>query len=174
MPTFEEISQLLEETTTSAQRDALRTSIRVSIDFGKYLAGELEGRRDIQAVRTDVRQQIAQFLERVGVGVDVDLFLRAIGEPRRVDYANETTVSAMESFEVSEKNILELIGDSHEVCLRGWSAYSNVEDLRVEYEHHLSVLKNSQTELKTRLRALLDLERLQLIFLANTIQTPVV
>jgi hypothetical protein len=165
----EQVATALQGSLSENDRSALRAAVRVAFEFGAYLArGDLGAPVDLGPIRSEVRSRLEQFLSNFGAGCDI---AKALSEGVSIaadDYVNNTTVSALESFERTEE-IAGLFGEKRrEPPMEGWPVYSGVSELGAEYARHLEILGNSQLELEVRLHALLDLMRLQLVFLANT------
>lgn len=140
--------------------------MRASLAFGELLE-KLEGAESIRPDADRMSRQILWGIKEVmRVRSIADTFVD-FGAYEDIDYANDTTLTRAESFARIRELAASVIETMRPVPLK-WVAYASVVELHEEYQRHQKVLSLVETTIASRLDALLQMVRLQLLFLANT------
>ncbi len=145
---------------------ALSSCVRASLAFGEFLA-KLEGSETIVPDVDRVGRQILWGIKEVmRVRSGADTFVD-FGVYEEIDYANDSTLTRAESLARLRELAASVVETMRPVSLN-WVEYASVIELRDEYRRHQQVLSLVETPIAARLDALLQMVRLQLLFLANT------
>lgn len=164
------VSSLLEtswgQDLTPEHASALRSCGRGALDFGEFL----EKLDESQVISPDVERVAHQILwgarnfarARSAAETYVDF-----GRYEEIDYANETTLNNAESH-ARLKELAKSVAETMRPISMRWPPYSSMLELREEYRAHIQVFSRVDALVSDRLSALMQMSRLQFIFLANT------
>lgn len=161
------------------ERDSVRTAVRAAFEFDAFLARLPEAdavtpdHDRMAAAVVKMAAKLSEDLEQLHDMSDVARSIAAsYGDPHDdphddTSYTNGTTV-ACAPFYAPVKEVARMFREAERPIPLRWPVYPSVRELRSEHGEHFERLRAEESPVDVRIEALLNLCRLQILFLANT------